>query len=96
MNNDVFALVRKLELGYVKITKCDSSVYEHLISVVLMKWRLRGKRAAALVVLKRIGDKFLLQTLHIFYIGRTYFSTSCKTAGACFEKKYHHGGNTAL
>ena len=30
MNNDVSAFVGKLEQGYVKITKCDSSVYEHL------------------------------------------------------------------
>ena len=31
MNNDVSALVRKLEQGYVKITKCDiSTVHEHL------------------------------------------------------------------
>ena len=26
MNNDVSALVRKLEQGYVKITKCDNTV----------------------------------------------------------------------
>ena len=31
MNNDVSALLGKLEQGYVKITKCDiGTVYEHL------------------------------------------------------------------